>query len=124
MKIMQIAGRFCHWDATKKVPTLAAAARLYAADMVFVEAPDCVFPGWGYDPTKEGDARFIKPTPPAGWLYDEAAGTMYREDSIPPSSAKSTAELTVENEALKNTITELELALCDVYEALLAVAGG
>lgn len=124
MKIMQIVGRFCHWDATKQVPTLAEARVRFAPDMVFVEAPDYVFPGWGYDASADGDARFIRPEVPVGWKYDDDTGTLYSEDTVPPSEAKDNAELTAENKALQNTITELELALCDVYEAMLSVTGG
>lgn len=124
MKIMQVVGAFCHWDATRTVPSLAAAARQFAPDMVFVEAPDHVFPGWGYDSTREGDERFIKPTPPRGWLYDDATGTMYRETDTAPSKVKTVKQLTEENNALQAMVTDLELALCDMYESLLAATGG
>ena len=53
---------------------------------VFVEAPDYVFEGWGFDPLAEGDARFIKPEPPKGWLYDDATGTFYPADEDPPGA--------------------------------------
>lgn len=124
MKIVQILGGFVHWDASASVPNLEAASRLFAADMIFVEAPDYVFEGWGFDPLLSGDERFIRPEVPEGWLYDDATGTIYPADETPPSLAKSNAELTVENEQLRATITELELALCDVYETMLAVTGG
>lgn len=44
----------------------------------YVVAPDRVWAGWGFDPGRRGDARFMKPLPPAGWRYDEASGTLYR----------------------------------------------
>ena len=44
-----------------------------------MEAPDNVFEGWGYL-----DGEFIKPTPPEGWLYDEATGCFYLEGEDPP----------------------------------------
>ena len=68
MKIVQILGGFVHWDASASVPSLEAASRLFAADMIFVEAPDYVFEGWGFDPMQDGDARFVKPEPPEGCM--------------------------------------------------------
>lgn len=82
MKIMQILGGFCHWDASGVVDSLRACAERFAPDMVFVEAPDYVFEGWGYDPDAEGDARFIEPNPPEGWLYDKDTGTFYHPDDM------------------------------------------
>lgn len=46
-------------------------------------APDRVWPGWGFDPGKRGDARFLKPVPPQGWRYDEGSGTLYRPEAVP-----------------------------------------
>jgi len=77
MKIMQIFNGLCHWDATAKHPTLESTEGLYAPDIQFVEAPDYVREGWGFEPTAEGDARFIEPTPPEGWGYDRETGTFY-----------------------------------------------
>lgn len=91
MKVFQISGGLCHWDATKKHPTLADTADRYAPDIVFAEAPDYVFEGWGYDATAEGDARFIQPTPPEGWAYDDATGTFYPLDPVPEEQATPTA---------------------------------
>jgi len=47
-----------------------------------VNAPDYVFEGWGYDAREEGDARFIKPCPPEGWVYDPETGTVCREGDL------------------------------------------
>lgn len=116
MKIVQIIGGSVHWDASGTVSSLEMAAKLYAPNIVFVEAPDYVFEGWGYDALASGDARFIKPEAPDGWLYDDATGTFYKENSTKPSEIKGAAELTRENEELKNTITELELAMVEMYE--------
>lgn len=84
MKIFQILGGFCHWDATDTVVTLERCAAMFSADMVFAEAPDYVFEGWGYDAAAVGDDRFIRPSPPDGWLYDENSGTFYPADAYPP----------------------------------------
>lgn len=83
MKIFQILNNMCHWDATRMHPTLESTVGKYAPNIVFVEAPDYVFESWGYDESAEGDERFIQPTPPDGWLYDEATGTFYPEDELP-----------------------------------------
>lgn len=80
MKIFQIFHGKCHWDATGLHPTLDDVAGKYAPDIVFVEAPDYVYESWGYDEEQEGDARFIKPETPEGWIYDERSGTFYNEE--------------------------------------------
>lgn len=77
MKIFQILGGLCHWDASNVLSSLDEAAERFAPDMVFVEAPDNVREGWGYDPLADGDDRFIRPTAPEGWEYDDETGTFY-----------------------------------------------
>lgn len=78
MKIFQILNNFCHWDATKQHPTLESAIGIYPPNIIFVEAPDYVFEGWGYDESKDGEGRFVKPTPPEGWGYDDNTGCFYQ----------------------------------------------
>ena len=75
MKIFQILDGICYYDATPVHPTLADTIGKYPPDVQFVEAPDYVFENWGYDSTKSGDERFIKPTPPDGWYYDDETGS-------------------------------------------------
>ena len=82
MKIFQILNGICHWDASKQYPSLSDTVGKFPSDLLFVEAPDFVFEGWGYDADLEGDARFIKPTPPDGWLYHDNTGTFYPEDFV------------------------------------------
>lgn len=79
MKIFQILNNLCYWDATPFVPTMEYAKENYSSEIVFVEAPDYVFEGWGYDKFAEGNDRFVKPTPPEGWLYDDEKGCFYPE---------------------------------------------
>lgn len=93
MKIFQILNGFCHWDATPKHPTLESTQGRYAPDIVFVETPDNVHEGWGYDETQEGDERFIRPALPEPsqwtdengelrqWMYDDETGTFYIADA-------------------------------------------
>ena len=75
MKIFQICGGICYYDATPIHPTLADTIGKYPPTVQFVEAPDYVFENWGYDSTKTGDERFIEPTPPEGWYYDDETGS-------------------------------------------------
>jgi hypothetical protein len=66
---MLIKGRFCHDDVTDRFASAEAAAA-ECSDSTFVDAPDFVFPGWGYDETADGDGRFIAPDIPDGYRYD------------------------------------------------------
>ena len=75
MKIFQILDGICYYDATPVHSTLADTIGKYPPDVIFVEAPDYVFENWGYDSTKSGNERFIKPTPPEGWYYDDETGS-------------------------------------------------
>lgn len=75
MKIFQILDDICYYDATPIHPTLESTVGKYPPDVTFVEAPDYVFENWGFDESKSGDERFIKPTPPEGWYYDDETGS-------------------------------------------------
>lgn len=75
MKIFQIISALCWWDATATVHSLDEAKEMFPPDCLFVEAPDYVFEGWGYDEHEKGDARFIRPEVPDGYEYDEGTGT-------------------------------------------------
>ena len=83
MKIMQIVSGFCYHDCTKEFPTIQSTIGKFPPDLLFVEAPDYVFEGWGYNENETGDARFIKPEVPEGYVYDEETGTYYSESDIP-----------------------------------------
>ena len=87
MKIFQIFNNMCYYDMTPLYNSAKEAKNYYASDIVIVESPDYVFESWGYDDTKEGDERFIKPTPPDGWGYDDETGTFY---PLEPISAPET----------------------------------
>lgn len=75
MKIFQIFNGDLYWETPYN--SLEETKGKYPADVVFVEAPDYVFESWGYDENQDGEARFIKPTAPEGWVYDESNGTFY-----------------------------------------------
>ena len=91
MKIFQILDGICYYDATPVHPTLADTVGKYPPSVIFVEAPDYVFEHWGYDETKTGDERFIKPTPPEGWYYDDETGTFKPIDPPEPGPTPDTA---------------------------------
>ena len=92
MKIFQIYGGICYYDATAVHPTLADTIGKYPPDVQFVEAPDYVFENWGYDESKSGDDRFIKPTPPEGWYYDDETGSFKPINPPEPQPKPDTAE--------------------------------
>ena len=77
MKVFQIVEGFCFKDYTPIYNSAAEAAKHFAPDIKFVEAPDYVFENWGYNSKAKGDKRFLKPVPPEGWAYDEETGTLY-----------------------------------------------
>lgn len=80
MKIFQIVNGFCHWQTPFQSLSETSG---FPADCIFVEAPDYVNEQWGFDNTKEGDERFIRPEAPEGWDYDEASGTFYPISDLP-----------------------------------------
>lgn len=80
-KVFQIVNGFCHWQTPFK--DLSETVDRYPSDCLFVEAPDYVNEQWGYDGTKEGDERFIKPVAPEGWIYDDDTGTFIEKAMIP-----------------------------------------
>lgn len=82
---------------------------MFSPDMVFVEAPDYVFEGWGFDEHAEGDARFIRPEVPDGYKYDEGTGTFYTDD------AKNEAE------TLTETIEQMRAMLAEAESKLAAL---
>lgn len=84
MKVFQINHNYCYNDVTAKFPTVAATVGRFPPSVLFVEAPDYVREGWGFDASKEGDERFLQPQPPEGWLYDIETGTFYPEGETPP----------------------------------------
>lgn len=88
MKVFQVLNNICHWDATRKHPTLESTVGFYAPNIIFIEAPDTVFEGWGYV-----NGEFIQPpfpepsswTTQSGeirqWMYDTETGTFYIADA-------------------------------------------
>jgi len=82
MKVFLVRGNSCAEDVTEVLLRALGPGGLsrilsLEGDML-AEAPDRVFPGWGFDPAAVGNARFLRPVPPAGWRMDGETGTLYR----------------------------------------------
>lgn len=107
MKIFQVEAGICHWDASYVLQSLEQAKVQFPPSVLFVEAPDHVFEGWGYL-----NGEFIKPEPPEGWLYDDATGTFYQEGETPPSQIPSVEQrvAALENHANDSVWDELDAA--------------
>ena len=97
MKIFQILNGFCHWQTPFRS---LEETKGFPADCIFVEAPDYVNEQWGYDETKEGDERFIRPEAPEGWGYDEETGCFYNLDDLPRMLEKAQNSKQTENKMM------------------------
>lgn len=94
MKVFLILDSICFNDMTENFPTVESTVGYFTPETLFVEAPDYVFEGWGYDHDETGDNRFIKPIPPEGWLYDDETGTFYQENTKPQTEPETNTEET------------------------------
>lgn len=70
-KIFEIVNGRVHHEYPE-FDTVADAYRVFSKDILFVEAPDTIFVGFGYDDSKEGVERFIRPELSEGWIYDDS----------------------------------------------------
>lgn len=71
MKLFDVVDNEIHAEYTGMYENAEEASKHYAPNIVFVDAPNWVFPGFGFDPSKNGDDRFIEPTTDTpGWVYD------------------------------------------------------
>lgn len=114
MKIVQIVDDMVHYETPYK--NLAETEGRYPTNVLFVEAPDHVFEGWGYL-----DGEFIKPIPPEGWAYDDATGTFYNQEFGQPQPEPDQIDL------LTDAIIELAEILNDIMDAQMelgALIGG
>lgn len=80
MKIFQIVNGFCHWKTPYQ--SVAEVVGKYPPDCLFVETPDYVFEGWGYD-----NGQFIQPMPPEGWVYSPELGQIVPIKDAPETEA-------------------------------------
>lgn len=79
----------------------------FASNIVFVEAPDWCYEGYGYLPDAEGDDRFIKPMLPDGWVYD-----MNGNPTLPESFRKAEREVLI-----KQADADLFVALNKIFDS-------
>lgn len=71
MKIMEILDGRCH-HIYHEFDSMEQAREAYPDEAIeLVEAPDNVWEGYGYDPSKKGDDRFIRPLLSEGWEWDD-----------------------------------------------------
>lgn len=82
-KIYIIFAGMCYEEITNKImpdgrmiKTKEDAEKYYARNIKIVDAPDYVFPNWGYD-EKNHASPFIEPKAPEGWAYDDGTGTFW-----------------------------------------------
>lgn len=70
MKVCDILGGRIHHLYPEYESAEKARARIYPG-IDFLDIPDWVGEGWGYNPQAEGDERFIAPKLQEGWYWDE-----------------------------------------------------
>ena len=101
MKVVQIVNGVVAWVTNFK--TVAETVGKYPRTCLFVSAPDYVFEKWTYVTKDEegkpitGDARFVKPIPPEGYIYDDYTGKFLKEEDLPVILAKAHSEKQDEN---------------------------
>ena len=88
MKLFQIDGKYVGYEYTGKYGSLSEARKHYASNIRIEEAPDFVFPGWGFDDSKEGDARYIQPVPGDGQAYNPDTGEIWDPEEFRMSERK------------------------------------
>jgi hypothetical protein len=62
-------------------------------NMIVVDAPDWVHLDYEFDPSKEGDARFILPRAQEGWELDENTGTFWNPEETRKEERRSKYEV-------------------------------
>lgn len=70
MKVVEILDNRVH----REYPEFGSASEAYSVhthELTFVDAPNWVMSGFGFDPSKKGDERFIRPELSEGWIWDE-----------------------------------------------------
>ena len=105
MKVFQIVGGFCYYDASALYDSVASIPDgTYPPNIKFADAPDYVREGWGYD-----GVNFIEPIPPVGWLYDPVTGTFYEDPDYAPSEPQPD-----ESDDMLNALTLLNVEPVEV----------
>ena len=115
MKIFQIVDNFVHYDMTHLYSSVEVARSKYPATVQIVEAPDYVFEGWGFNPNENGDDRFIRPTAPEGWEYDEATGT-FREKNYEQHQKIREIQAQIDSVKAELDSTDYKIIKCSEYQ--------
>ena len=89
MKVVQIFHGKVYTDLSSKFKSSKEAAGHFASNIVIVDAPDYVFPGWEYNAKLSGDNRFIRPSVPEGMEYDDETGTVWNPEVLRSSERKA-----------------------------------
>lgn len=69
-KVVEIVNGRVHREYPR-FKTSEEAYTVFARNLLFVDAPNNVHVGFGFDPDRQGDNRFIRPLLSEGWEYDE-----------------------------------------------------
>ena len=115
MKIFQISNNIVHYDMTHLYSSVAVARSKYPPTVQIVETPDYVFEGWGFDPNENGDDRFIKPTAPDGWEYDDATGT-FREKDYEKKQKIRDIQAKIDSKKVELDSTDYKIIKCSEYQ--------
>ena len=70
MKVVEIVNKRVHREYWE-YQTAEEAQKHFAQNIHFENAPDWVWEGYGFDASKTGDDRFIRPALSEGWVYNE-----------------------------------------------------
>ena len=70
MKVVEIVKNRVHKEYPEYSDAREARSH-FSPNIHFEDAPDYVWPGFGFDSSKMGDERFIRPLLNEGWEYDE-----------------------------------------------------
>ena len=115
MKIFQISSNLCHYDMTHLYSSIEVARSKYPPTVQIVEAPDYVFEGWSFDPNENGDDRFIKPTAPDEWEYDDATGT-FREKDYEKKQKIRDIQAKIDAKKAELDSTDYKIIKCSEYQ--------
>ncbi len=93
MKVFDVVDNRIHCEYPQ-FSDLEQAYRSYPRTVTMVEAPDWVREGFGYDPSKEGDERFIRPELSEGWVWNDNGNPWNPEETRISERTRLHAETT------------------------------
>lgn len=89
MKLFQIVDNVVFYEMTSLYADIHDARKHYDSTIQIEEAPNEVFVGWGFDPSKSGDDRFIKPVPGDGLAYNPDTGEIWNPIEVRMAERRS-----------------------------------